>query len=669
MYPQTFYPARACQCVVLVFLALLVPAQLLAGDVYTVKPGTIVTLEGKWKAVKGDNPEYANPEYDHGHWKTVEVPGNLQEQYPGYRGVAWYRARLLFPEKTRNSNILVELGKISDVDECYLNGRLMASTGSIDDPDSHAFDRARLYHVPPGIVKHGEENVLAVRVRGYLPDSLGLIWGTYNIGPSENFTGMLFKRYLVDVLAIGIYLFLAFYFFSFSWMKTTLFRHQRAFAVTTLAAAVYLFCVGQMKYLFWDSFYVFHVLQYVMGMIGIAALLVYMRRVMFKKITVVDRVVIAALLVSAASIIIIGEIRYFVIPRVLWQLCILYVIFVGVASSINIFRKRYREYLFIAIAFTIIIVSLALEVLRAYTIVPDFDYLKVGLLGFIITVSFQLAEQFSVVHQIEENLRMRLEDEILESTRQLKERNKAIEGQLEIARLLQSRLQPESNPVVKGLDINARCIPMDKVGGDFYDYWQDDPGRFTVIIADVSGHGVPGAFLALITRNAFRNAINMRLDPKAVLTLINTAVLETTVQSHFVTSCICSIDSRTGMMSYANAGHPPPVLLEKTTGEVTELSSSGKPLGWLDNAGIELGNIVLGDTNRLFLYTDGVIECRNPDGELFGYQRLRDFLVTTKSRSPETCIELLMEELRSFSGALFLDDDVTVFIMDPASSA
>lgn len=651
------------------FLVMLVPAQLLARDVYTVQPDEIVTLEGKWKAVKGDSPEYAKPAYDDSKWESVDVPGNLQKHFPGYTGIAWFRTRLFFPEETRNKNIMIELGKISDVDQCYLNGKLIGKTGSIEDADSHAFDRLRLYQVSSCLVKYGEENVLAVRVRGYLPDSLGLIWGTYNIGPSGKFTVLLFKRYLVDVLAIGIYLFLAFYFFSFSWMKTTLFRHQRAFAITTLAAAIYLFCVGQLKYLFWDNFYTFHILQYVVGMIGIAALLVYMRRVMFKKITVVDRVVIAVLLVSAASIIIIGEIRYFVIPRLLWQMCIVYVIFVGAANSIEIFRKRYREYMFIAIAFSIMIVSLALEVLRAYTLVADFDYLKVGLLGFIVTVSFQLAEQFSVVHQIETNLRARLEDEILESTRELKERNKAIEGQLEIARLLQSRLLPESNPVVKGLDIHARCIPMDKVGGDFYDYWQHDPDRFTVIIADVSGHGVPGAFLALITRNAFRNAINMRLDPKAVLTLINSAVMETTVQSHFVTSCICSIDSRTGMMSYANAGHPPPILLEKKTGEVTELSSTGKPLGWLENAGIELGNVVLGETNRLFLYTDGVIECRNPGGELFGYERLRDFLVATKNRPPETCIELLMEELRNFSGALLLDDDVTVFIMDQLFSA
>ena len=473
--------------------------------------------------------------------------------------------------------MVIELGKISDVDECYLNGRMIGKTGSISDASSHAFDRLRVYHVPPGVVKYGKENVLAIRVRGYLPDSLGLIWGTYNLGPFDKYTLMVFKRYIVDVLAIGIYLFLAFYFFSFSFMKTTLFRHQRAFAVTTLAAAIYLFCVGQLKYLFWDSFYVFHVIQYIVGMIGVAALLVYIRRIMFKKITVIDKIVIAVLLLSAASILIIGEIRYFVIPRVLWHICTLYIVFVGAASSIEILRKRYREYVFVAIAFCIIITAMVFEILRAYTIVPDFDYLKIGLLGFIITVSFQLAEQFSVVHQIETNLRGRLEEEILESTRELKERNQAIEGQLEIARLLQSRLLPESNPVVKGLDIHARCIPMDKVGGDFYDYWQHDPDRFTVIIADVSGHGVPGAFLALITRNAFRNAINMRLDPKAVLTLINSAVMETTVQSHFVTSCICSVDSRTGMMSYANAGHPPPILLEKTTGEVTELSSTGKP--------------------------------------------------------------------------------------------
>ncbi len=658
-----------CQCLFLAILVLLFPPQLYATDVFSVSSREIVSLEGTWTVIKGDNPRYSDPAYDDSGWETIGVPGNAMSLFPGHTGVVWYRTRLFFPSDTRLQSMFIELGKISDVDECYFNGNLIGKTGSIEDKNSHFFDRLRLYQLPPELVKYGEENVLAVRVRGYLPDSLGLIWGTYNIGPSQDFIILLFKRYLVDVLAIGVYLFLAFYFFSFSWMKTTLFRHQRAFAVTTLTAAIYLFCVGQVKYLFWDNFYVFHVLQYVVGMIGVAALLIFMRRVMFKKITVPDRVVIVVLLLSAIAVIVIGEIKYFVIPRVLWQLCILYVVFVGAASSMEILRNRQREYIFIALAFSIIVAGLLFEVLRAYSVVPDFDYLKVGLLGFIVTVSFQLAEQFSVVHQIEQNLRIRLEDEVLESTRELKDRNDTIENQLEIARLLQSRLFPDSNPAVGGLDIHARCIPMDKVGGDFYDYWQNDAGMFTVIIADVSGHGVPGAFLALITRNAFRNAVHMKLDPKAILSLTNSAILESTVQSHFVTGCICSVDTRTGHMRFANAGHPPPVLLEKTTGEIVELWSSGKPLGWLADPGLDLGDITLGETNRVFLYTDGVIECRNPGGELFGYERIRDFLLSTKNKTPGECVDILMRELESFSGESSFEDDITVFIMDPLSSA
>jgi len=112
-----------CQFLFLTILVLLLPQQLSATDVFSVSSHEIVSLEGTWSVIKGDNPLYADPAYDDSGWETIGVPGNGMGLFPGHTGVLWYRTRLFFPSDTKLQSMFIELGKISDVDECYFNGK------------------------------------------------------------------------------------------------------------------------------------------------------------------------------------------------------------------------------------------------------------------------------------------------------------------------------------------------------------------------------------------------------------------------------------------------------------------------------------------------------------------------------------------------------------------
>ncbi len=249
-----------------------------------------------------------------------------------------------------------------------------------------------------------------------------------------------------------------------------------------------------------------------------------------------------------------------------------------------------------------------------------------------------------------------------EYEKEILRRNYEIEQDLEVARLLQGRLLPEHIEGLPGFDLHAVYIPMDKVGGDFYDY-NHRGTDIELFIADVSGHGLPGAFLAMMTKMSLES-VPERDHTSLTLGHINDVICRSTVNSNFVTAFLCRIDTRTRIMRFSNAGHVPPLIHRRVSGEFLELTAKGMPLGWFRNLSVEEKEIQLLPGDRLFLFTDGITECIAQDGSLFGDDRLRDFLVSGRDRSPvELCGDLLAH-LGEFSGSGKFDDDVTIIVFD-----
>jgi serine phosphatase RsbU (regulator of sigma subunit) len=182
----------------------------------------------------------------------------------------------------------------------------------------------------------------------------------------------------------------------------------------------------------------------------------------------------------------------------------------------------------------------------------------------------------------------------------------AVEQELETARRIQTAILPKSLPELAGLRIRARYEPMTAVAGDFYDFLQVDDQRVTILVADVSGHGVPAALIASMLKVAFAAQAEHARNPAAILAGLNSS-LSGLVAGQFVTAACAFIDLAEQTVTYAGAGHPPSLLLRKGSAEVIELAENGLFLGPFRHAKYTNVSTSFTQGDHLLLYTDGII--------------------------------------------------------------
>ncbi len=260
--------------------------------------------------------------------------------------------------------------------------------------------------------------------------------------------------------------------------------------------------------------------------------------------------------------------------------------------------------------------------------------------------------------------RIRTQIEKREYEKVIENRKEEIERELETARLLQQRLLPEEIPEVSGFTSHVAYIPMDKVGGDFYsiDYNERD-NLFELFIADVSGHGLPGAFLATITKMAL-DSINDKRSATGVQYLLNDVVYRYTVNNNYVTTFYGLINTENNTMRYSNAGHCIPFIYRPEQDEFIELKAGGIPLGWFTNMKLEEKEVQLQTGDRLLLYTDGITECMNDQHVLFDDTGFQEFIRANKELEPHQFTDKLLKHLRNYCGRDTFEDDVCLVVVD-----
>lgn len=207
---------------------------------------------------------------------------------------------------------------------------------------------------------------------------------------------------------------------------------------------------------------------------------------------------------------------------------------------------------------------------------------------------------------------------------------RAVESEIRVARTIQKSMLPDPAGLgpQQGLELHAVNHPARHVAGDFYDFFSTaDPQTLGLLIADVSGKGVPAALYMAAARTVIRNlAHSGSLPPEDVLQQANDVLLQGNDNCMFVTILLGYLHVPTGRLTYANAGHCPPVLLDPDGKAHLVTPSTGPLLGALDEARFGSETLTLQPGQTLLLYTDGVIEAFSPDGQMFGTQRLADFL-------------------------------------------
>ena len=249
---------------------------------------------------------------------------------------------------------------------------------------------------------------------------------------------------------------------------------------------------------------------------------------------------------------------------------------------------------------------------------------------------------------------LRLEQEVRERAR--------IEQELQVARRIQQASLPPEVPELEGWQITPYYQPAREVGGDFYDFHLLSEGRLGLVVGDATGKGVPAA-LVMSTTCGMLQAVSQTLDsssPGEVLSRVNETLLSRIPPNMFVTCFYAILEPESGSLTYANAGHDLPYL--HRNGAAEELRARGMPLGLMPGMGYEEKEIELNYGQGVLFYSDGLVEAHDPEGEMFGFPRLR--ALVAEHGQERSLGDFLLQELYSFTGKDWeQEDDITLLTL------
>ena len=235
-----------------------------------------------------------------------------------------------------------------------------------------------------------------------------------------------------------------------------------------------------------------------------------------------------------------------------------------------------------------------------------------------------------------------------------------MERELKVAADIQMSILPDVLPVHDSYDFGGRILPARQVGGDFYDVFPLGNNKIGVLIGDVADKGVPSAIFMARAHALIIAEADRAMTPGEVLLMANTHITRFEKSRQFVTALYGVLDTVTGEFSYARAGHEPPLLLD-ANGEVYRLPHKpGMALGLWEDILLDENSVHLPKGSLLFMFTDGMTDCRNPQGESFGLDRLKQTLSGLETNSAQASCDQLLETLMNFQNGSKQDDDVTL---------
>ena len=237
------------------------------------------------------------------------------------------------------------------------------------------------------------------------------------------------------------------------------------------------------------------------------------------------------------------------------------------------------------------------------------------------------------------------------------------EFEAETARDIQQSFLPESPPKIEGFELAALSLPAQEVGGDFYDFIPLSQDKWGIVIADVSGKGMPAALFMALSRTLVRANAAGSPGASEAIQIANKLISQDARSGMFVTLFYAILDSKRKHLNYVNAGHNPPLLLKEGTRGVVLLEAKGIALGVLDDIELEQRELELVPSDMLVLYTDGVTEAVNEKEEQFGQDRLIEVVERSVDLPARDLINKLREKVTDFAQGQPQFDDFTVVVL------
>jgi phosphoserine phosphatase RsbU/P len=245
----------------------------------------------------------------------------------------------------------------------------------------------------------------------------------------------------------------------------------------------------------------------------------------------------------------------------------------------------------------------------------------------------------------------KLQSEVVERER--------MERELQLAREIQQTFLPDHLPQHPGWDLDVLWKPAREVGGDFYDVFDLPGNRLGLVIADVADKGMPAALFMTLVRTLIRATAREEISPSSVLEIVNDLLVTDTKHGLFITVAYAVVSLDTGRVIFANAGHNLPLLIRQNK-QLEILQTTGMALGVLEGIHIADLSTDLNQDDCLIFYTDGVTEAFSPEGEMFGEQKLREFVLSGECKTAQQQLEAIDQAVQEFIGDLPYSDDITI---------
>jgi sigma-B regulation protein RsbU (phosphoserine phosphatase) len=243
----------------------------------------------------------------------------------------------------------------------------------------------------------------------------------------------------------------------------------------------------------------------------------------------------------------------------------------------------------------------------------------------------------------------------------------ALKAQLDVARIAQQRMLPDDPPRIDGLDIAAVCQPSNEVGGYLYDFIPLPDGRLAIVVADVSGKGVPASLYMTLTKGLLESVLEDATDPGGALREVNRYLYEVCRRRVFVTLFLGIIDPSGKTLVYARAGHNPPLYRRASEHKTLALKSPGIGLGLnsgkIFDASLKVATLQLKPNDTLLFYSDGITEAMNGNNEEYGEERLMAVVNRFDGMGAEEACQLVMADVKRFLGLIQPQDDQTMVVV------
>lgn len=590
--------------------------------------------------------------------KKVKVGVPLIEQ--GYQVPLKGKYHLIIPINSfPNSSLSVYLDRVHSADKTYWNGKLIGSTGSLSPNYYPYWHKVRYYEIPNSILMLGD-NHLEIEVecretqfRCGLFRSIP-IFGTQN----EIKDKMIFEdvnQIVMAALFFGIFLQQAIGYALNRSSKSGLY----------LAGTAIFFVCWRLPAL--NKIHFLDIHPEVLVRLLFFCQFIFPVFIMLFVHSLIDRRITKVAFITFLFDSILAFIQLFELnPDVRFYFVYVWYVLLGIKVPIlvQLLAKNYKkssEAIVVSIGALIATFFGIADVLTDVLTGKNAYLTQYGILTFLFSGVLAIALQSSRTKRDLRNLNESLEMIVTLRTQELQKQYKLLHDDLLMAASLQSKLIPPMEFQYEKLNVASMFMPMEKIGGDYFDYYIHEDGSLTFLLCDVLGHGIAAALIASMLKVNFLEIAPKIKDPSLFLKEINLKILPV-IEKNYITAVASHFDLKNQILYYSVMGHPSPFHINLRENRLEALGGRGPIMGWKKEVQLDTYSIPLMSGDRFFFYTDGITESHSREKEMFGESRLRTQLLEGNKLSPKELNEKIKKEIKKFT--FRLSDDVTYFTID-----